>query len=204
MKKANHFIVQRGWKILITDMGLNPAHVLALAGLPADLFSRSEAKLSPIDYFNLWFGLEQAAGTEELPLMIGKAISVEAFDPPIFACLCSPNLNTALKRLAMFKPLIGPMIMEVDIQQQQTCVTLDCYGYTDQIPRSLGASELVFFTQLARLATREKITPVVIELSELPKNGGSFENYCSFHSATKNLPYRIYQPIFDLSIEEIR
>ena len=177
MKKANHFIVQRGWKIIITDMGLNPAHVLALAGLPADLFSHSEAKLSPIDYFNLWLGLEQAAGTEELPLMIGQAISVEAFDPPIFASLCSPNLNTALMRLAKFKPLIGPMTMEVDIKQHQTCVTLECYGYTDQIPRSLGASELVFFTQLARLATREKIAPVVLELSQLPKNGEPFENY---------------------------
>jgi len=177
MKKANHFIVQRGWKILIADMGLNPAHVLALAGLPADLFSRRDAKLNPIDYFNLWLGLEQAAGTEELPLMIGKAISVEAFDPPIFASLCSPNLNTALKRLAKFKPLIGPMTIEVDIQQNRTYVTLDCDGYTDQIPRSLGASELVFFTQLARLATREKIAPVVLELPQLPKDGGPFENY---------------------------
>jgi AraC-like DNA-binding protein len=177
MKKANHFIVQRGWKILITDMGLNPAHILSLAGLPADLFSRKEAKLSPTDYFNLWLGLEQAAGTEELPLMIGKAISVEAFDPPIFASICSPNLNTALKRLAKFKPLIGPMTMKIDIQKHQTCATLDCYGYTDKIPRSLGASELIFFTQLARLATRRMITPVTLELSQLPKSGEPLENY---------------------------
>jgi AraC-like DNA-binding protein len=177
MKKTNQFIVQRGWKILITDMGLNSANVLALAGLPADLFSRNDAKLSPIDYFNLWLGLEQAAGTEELPLMIGKAISVEAFDPSIFASLCSPNLNIALERLARFKPLIGPMTMDVDIQQHQTCVTLECYSYTDRIPQSLCASELIFFTQLARLATREKIVPVVLELPQPPKNGEPFENY---------------------------
>jgi AraC-like DNA-binding protein len=177
MKKANHFIVQRGWKILITDMGLNPAHVLALAGLPADLFSRKDASLNPGDYFNLWLGLEQAAGTEELPLKIGQAISVEAFDPPIFASLCSPNLNTALQRVAQFKPLIGPMTMEVDIAKQKTCATLECYGYTDQIPWSLGASELVFFTQLARLATRKKIVPVVLELPQLPENNYPYEAY---------------------------
>ncbi len=47
MKKASQFTVQRGWKIMLTDMGLNPAHVLSLAGLPADLFSRREATLSP-------------------------------------------------------------------------------------------------------------------------------------------------------------
>ncbi len=58
MKKASQFTVQRGWKIMLTDMGLNPAHVLALAGLPADLFSRRDATLSPVDYFNLWLGME--------------------------------------------------------------------------------------------------------------------------------------------------
>jgi AraC-like DNA-binding protein len=177
MKKATHFIIHRFWKVMISDMGLNPAHVLALAGLPADLFSRREATLSPIDYFNLWLGMEQAAGAEELPLMIGQAISVEAFDPPIFASLCSPNLNTALQRLAKFKPLIGPMTMEVDIEKHQTCATLECYGYTDQIPRSLGASELIFFTQLARMAIRKKIVPVVLELPQVPKKCGPYEKY---------------------------
>jgi AraC-like DNA-binding protein len=177
MKKATHFTVQRGWKIMLTDMGLNPAHVLALAGLPADLFSRRDATLSPQDYFNLWTGLEQAAGAEELPLLVGQAISVEAFDPPIFASICSPNLNTALERLAKFKPLIGPMTLAVDIGKDQTIATLDCYGYTDQIPRSLGATELVFFTQLARLATREEIVPVLLELPQLPKNGAPYEAY---------------------------
>ena len=177
MKKASQFTVQRGWKIMLTDMGLNPAHVLALAGLPADLFSRRDATLSPVDYFNLWLGMEQAAGAEELPLMIGQTISVEAFDPSIFASLCSPNLNTALQRLAKFKPLIGPMTMKVDIEKHQTCATLECYGYTDQIPRSLGASELIFFTQLARLATRQKIVPAVLELPQLPNNSKPYDNY---------------------------
>ncbi len=119
MKKATHFTDQRSWKILLTDMRLNPAHVLALAGLPADLFARNEATLSPTDYFNLWIGLEKIAGAEELPLMVGQAISVEAFDPPIFASLCSPDLNTALQRLAKYKPLIGPMTMQVNISRNK-------------------------------------------------------------------------------------
>jgi AraC-like DNA-binding protein len=177
MKKASHFTVQRGWKILLTDMGLNPAHVLALAGLPADLFSRKDATLSPNDYFKLWLGLEQITGAEELPLLVGQAISVEAFDPPIFASLCSPNLNTALQRLAKYKPLIGPMTLAVNIRQDQTIVTLDCYGYNDQIPQSLGATELVFFTQLARMATRKEIVPMVLELPQLPKNNAPYEAY---------------------------
>jgi hypothetical protein len=58
MKKATHFTFQRSWKILLTDMALNPAHVLTVAGLPADLFARKVAILSPTDYFNLWIGTD--------------------------------------------------------------------------------------------------------------------------------------------------
>lgn len=177
MKQANRFSVQRGWKLLIADMGINPADVLTLAGLPADLFDRKDASLTPPEYFNFWRGLEQAAGSEELPLKIGQAISVEAFDPPIFASLCSPNLNTALQRLAEFKKLIGPLILAVSVDQERTTVTLDCYGHEGSIPRSLGAVELVFFTQLARLATRQRIVPVSLLLTHLPENSAPYLTY---------------------------
>jgi len=177
MKQATHFAVQKGWKLLISDMGFNPAHVLTLAGLPADLFSRRDASLSPGEYFSLWRALEQVAGTEELPLKLGQAISVEAFDPPIFASLCSPNLNTALKRLAQFKRLIGPMNLTVDVGKVQTNATLECYGHDDQIPRSLGATELVFLTWLARLATRKRILPADLELPQPPENLKPYEEY---------------------------
>ena len=149
-----------GWKLLILDMGYAPADVLSLARLPGDLFARPGASLSPAQYFDLWRGLELAAGGDELALKLAQAMSVEAFDPALFACLCSPDLNTALQRLAQYKRLIGPLNMAVDIRADRTQVTLSCYGSDEPIPRSLGVSELVFFTQLARLATRERIEPL--------------------------------------------
>lgn len=177
MKQATHFVVHKMWKLLLIDIGVNPAHALALAGLPADLFSRKGATVSPDEYFRLWRGIEKAAGAEELPLIIGQAISAEAFDPSIFACLCSPDLNTALARLAQYKKLIGPMMMSVDIGQDFTSISLECYGHHGQLPRSVGAMELVFFTQLARLATRERIVPARLELAEPPRNLAPYEEY---------------------------
>jgi len=170
MKHASRFTVQRGWKLLMHDMGLNPAHVLALARLPTDLFARMDASLTPSDYFRLWHALEQAAGVDALPLKIGQAISVEVFDPPIFASLCSPNLNTALQRLATFKPLIGPLTLTVHVLPLRTIATLDCYGNEGVIPASLGAAELVFLTRLARMATRHNVVPLDVELAQVPQN----------------------------------
>lgn len=177
MKQATQFSVQPGWKLLISDMGINPRNVLTLAGLPADLFSKKNATLSPNEYFRFWNALEEAAGAEELPLKFGQVISVEAFDPPIFASLCSPNLNTALLRLAEYKRLIGPISMTVEIGKRKTSVTLECYGHDGQIPRSLGATELVFFTQLARLATRKSIVPADLALPQLPENPKPYKSF---------------------------
>lgn len=168
MKRATHFSVQPGWRLLICDMGLKPDHVLRLAGLPTDLFSRKEASINAAQYFKLWQALEDAAGSAALPLKIGKAISVEAFDPPIFASLCSPNLNVALQRLSAFKKLIGPMTLTVDVGSAKTSVTLECYGDEGNIPRSLVLTELVFITQLVRLGTRHRIVPQEVVLPEVP------------------------------------
>lgn len=177
MKQATRFAVQTSWKLLILDMGYAPADVLSLARLPGDLFARPGASLSPAQYFDLWRGLEQAAGSDELALKLAQAMSVEAFDPALFACLCSPDLNTALQRLAHYKRLIGPLNMVVDIRSDRTWVTLSCYGQTEPIPRSLGVSELVFFTQLARLATRERIEPLAASLPDLPVDLAAYKAY---------------------------
>jgi hypothetical protein len=103
-------------------------------------------------------------------LKLGQALSVETFDPPIFASLCNPNLNTVLKRLAEYNRLIGPIHMSVKIGKRQTCVTLECDGYNGKIPRSLGAMELVFFNLLARLATCKRTIPSDLVPPQLPDN----------------------------------
>src|SRR5438552_17519456 len=64
MKWATRFGVHTAWKVLITDLGVDPAFVLRLAGFPADLFVREDASLSSADYFRLWRDLVESAGTD--------------------------------------------------------------------------------------------------------------------------------------------
>lgn len=184
MKYPTHFAVHPGWKLVLADMGIDPAHVLRLAELPADLFARQEATISPQQYFRLWGALEQAAGdgvATPLPLRIGQAISVEAFDPPIFACLCSPNLNVAFRRLSAFKKLIGPLALLVDVGDAQTSTALECYADAGPMPHTMAVAETVFLTQLVRLATRHRVVPVAVTLPELPD---SIESYAEFFGVT--------------------
>lgn len=177
MKRAKKFSFSPSWKLLLSDMGIDPLAVLKHAKLPDDLFSRQHFTLTPNEYYRLWEGIETASGEKEAPLLLAKHMTVEAFDPPIFASICSPNLNTALQRLSQYKPLIGPMMSDVEVNSKHTSITVNCYGYDAEIPKYLGVSELIFFTQLARLATRENIKPIAIELPLLPNNREDYEAY---------------------------
>ncbi|MFZ6641989.1 AraC family transcriptional regulator ligand-binding domain-containing protein [Undibacterium sp. TC4M20W] len=177
MKRATHFSVQPGWRLLLSDMGLNPDHLLRLAQLPADLFTRKDGTITAAQYFGLWQAIETSAGVASLPLLVGAAISVEAFDPPIFASLCSPNLNVAMQRLSAFKKLVGPMTLNVQAGQAKTVITLECYGNEGHIPKSLAMTELVFLTQLIRLGTRYRVIPLEVMLPEMPANLDDYAAY---------------------------
>lgn len=177
MRQATHFAVQPGWKLLLRDMGYPPEQLLQLAGLPADLFARKDARITPDEYFRLWQALESSAGTRNLPLQVGQAISVEAFDPPIFASLCSPNLNIAMQRLSAFKRLVGPMTLNVEVGTDATTLELSCYGDAGPIPCSLAMSELVFLTQLARIGTRCRIAPLQVSVPMMPGAPDDYADY---------------------------
>lgn len=161
MATPRKFVVDFGWQVLLKDLGLSEQDLLRHARLPLDLFAQKAPTLSTEEYFRLWGSLEHLFDELTFPLKLGQAISVEAFSPPIFACSCSDNLNAALERLAQFKPLIGPMTLAVDVSANQTSVTLGGLRGETPVPPSLIAAELVFLVHLARLATRERIEPIV-------------------------------------------
>jgi AraC-like DNA-binding protein len=163
MARVHSFTVNPGWRVLLNDIGLHPGSVLRRAGLPEDIFGRPKAVLSTEEYFDLWRGIETESGDPALPLRIGEALSVEVFDPPIFAALCSPDLNTALGRIATHKRLVCPMALHLDVSGKATTMELEWLDTTVKPPVSLVGTELVFFVQLARIATRTRVCPLKVK-----------------------------------------
>lgn len=92
------------------------------------------------------------------------------------------KLRTVIKRLldcslSHYKPLIGPLNLDITTSDKQTSLNQDCYGYQGNLPRGLNLVEMVFFTQLSRLATRDNICPVSIVLTEFPEQIAPSEEY---------------------------
>lgn len=177
MIQATKFAVDPGWRVILKDIGVSVNEVLKRAKLPRDLFSRKNAFLSTDEYFRLWKGLEASLNDPSFPLRMGQMISTEAFSPPIFASLCSPNMNVAMERLSRYKQLIGPMSLQVKKDSKATSITLDCLFTNKPLPDSLIAMELVYLVHLVRLATRERINPISVSSTTLWFNRDDYASY---------------------------
>lgn len=173
---AQSFKINTKWQLGLRDLGIRPGDVLRRAGLPADLFARENATVSAAEYFRLWNAVEAEAGERPLALEVGQVIAAEAFDPALFAALCSPNLNVAVERLSRFKKLIGPLTLDVEQGSETTTLEVGCLN-APALPASLGTAELVFLVHFARRATRSPIIPAQVTV---PVSIGYLDQYADF------------------------
>lgn len=91
-------------------------------------------------------------------------MSSDWFDPELFAALCSPDLAGALDRIGKYVKLIAPIHIGVVRGPVDSTVTIDFIDPTMTPPVVFLAFKLVFFVQLARLATRTAIRPLRVGL----------------------------------------
>ncbi|WP_068110313.1 AraC family transcriptional regulator [Tropicimonas marinistellae] len=161
------FTVDLGWAALLDRIGVAPDDLLRAADLPADLFRQARPVLEPPAFLRLWQALEALLDHPAPGVLLGQAVQVEAFSPPIFAAFCSPDLSVAMERLSLFKPLFGPLWLKVRRGADGLDVT---YGAEDgvHLPPGFVATEMVFLVSLARMATRAEIRPLRVEMAAPP------------------------------------
>ena len=177
MKQGLRYRIPAGFALLLAEMGISPSRTLELAELPADIFEQDGSTLSGEQYYMLCLALQQEATGIEIPLKFAEAFSAELFDPPIFAYFCSPNLTEALRRLQRFKPLVGPMSLKLDITEESTKLQIVYEDFGIPVPAFLPLFELVFFTQMIRVATRHHVIPIEIETHRTITNEDQYEAY---------------------------
>ena len=172
------YILDLGWQTLFKDLDISAQDILRHARLPLDLLSQKQPTVTAEEYLRLWDGVAAVLKDERaFPLRLAQTISPEAFSPPIFASLCSDDLNMALRRVAKYKPLVGPMRLAVEQTPQQTFVKFEGLPEYDPLPGSLVAFELAFWVQIARIATRERIVPLAVNATSVIADADEYEPF---------------------------
>lgn len=154
---------------MLTDIGLSPMAVLRRAGLRPDLLASGPVWLTQDEFFSLWGSIEIEANHPHLPILIVETLSPDLFAPSLFAAVVSPDLNTAARRVAQYKRLIGPLHMGIDIGAQETTLSFE-WPVGAQPPDSMVLTELLFWVELARLGTRTGITPTRVTVPTPPND----------------------------------
>lgn len=176
MPTTEHYRLDPNARVLLSDLGLSVGNILRRAGLPGNTLSDGPATLTPERFFTLWEAVAAEAADPGLPIRIGQAISVEAFHPPLFAALCSPNLGVAAARIATYKALIGPLRLIVTTTGAGLEVELHWPPH-HRPPEVLTTTELVWWVALARLATRTRVVPVAVTSTQPPSAAGALADY---------------------------
>lgn len=171
-----HYNVDPSWALIFKDLGFDQRRVLRRANLPDDLLTRCMQRIDAEAYNALWKSMEIESGEQNLPLMLAELLTVEAFSAPIFAAICCNNLLEAATRLSTYKPLIGPMMLEVTSQRHHITIAFK-WPENIEVPHSLGMSELTFWVAFARIATRERLIPAKVQVAAMMPNPKDYECY---------------------------
>lgn len=168
--------VGKAWKLLLLDLGLSPQNVLRLAGLPGGLLDGDGTRISVDQFFGFWESMASEAQDPLLALRLGQVASVGLFDPALFAAMCSPNMNTAARRLGDFKRLTGPFRLDVSIRPDSTRIAYRCDS-GPQMPSSMGLAELAFLVGFMRRATRHPVATEAVTLSANYEDFGAYADW---------------------------
>ncbi|MEB7558277.1 AraC family transcriptional regulator ligand-binding domain-containing protein [Kluyvera cryocrescens] len=164
-----------------------PGDILHRAHLPDETYSRVERGLDTDEYIRLWHALEAGMNNPAFPLPLVEKVSADVLDPPLFAALCSTNMMQAVQRLARYKQLIAPMVLETAVNNSGILTISSRWLSATDIPVSLQVAELAFLLRLARLATHEPIRALNVLLPQLPTSAqaGYFTRFfrsCILHA----------------------
>ncbi|MBT8457554.1 MAG: AraC family transcriptional regulator, partial [Alphaproteobacteria bacterium] len=144
-------------------LGLSLDYILKRAGVPASAIAdRSAGSIRLSDYFALWNACQVLYGKPDFALRLGLAMAQIPFSTPIFAYYCSRNVFQGFQRLAVFKPLIGPLRYRLEELPDTVSIQLDATEPSAVVPASMALFEVVFLIALVRNTTADDVCAVRI------------------------------------------
>jgi AraC-like DNA-binding protein len=143
------------------------------AGASLEQFETPEVSTAPKDrarkvrreFYALWHSLEAvAADIPDVGLRFGAEMQSHQLDV-LYAAIHAPNLGTALKKFARYKPSGCGDLVEIDIGDHEARIDLHRLYTDESVPTTLVDSTFAAVLALARRGTGKTLRPLRIELA---------------------------------------
>ena len=132
--------------------GVAPDEVLAVAGLPVDLFTGTGAALPVTAYFELWHAIRKVSDDPDIGIALARAVRADFTEPYFLAVFSSATLGDAIHVVTRYKRILSPedVELDVDLSGGQATVTYRWPAGAGPPPQALVDAELAFLTEIAR------------------------------------------------------
>ena len=165
MKGQRSYPVCKSMPQLCAMLGISPAEVLRRVGMGPD-FLETGRSVTAREFYAMWDAVYDEVQDESLPLSLGKELANGPFVPAILAFSSSPNIEVGLSRLALFKPLIAPILLQVERVGTNLQITISSNSPDAPMPKRMSRFELVYFAECARRFTGHPIVPLAIGMPD--------------------------------------
>ncbi|KYF85160.1 hypothetical protein BE20_58045 [Sorangium cellulosum] len=142
----------------LARVGADVARATAAARAP------SSGALSTEQFFALW-GALGASSPHDVGLRLATETQVHEYDISSLAALHSPDLGTALAKLARYKRLCGPKDMAIDTKGKEVAIHTTYRHAPGPTPPRLVDASLASLLVLLRRGSGLALTPKRVELS---------------------------------------
>jgi len=187
MATTNRFRVSSTLSRKLEELGVSPADLLRLAGLPSGLFEQEKIFVSTEELFALYRGLPQASRDPAIGLKLGTEPRIERYDPISIAAVSARSFRDALQRLARYKQITCPEELRVTERGDECRVRFRWLLAHETEPSALVDVCFARVLSIARRGTGESVTPRRLELRGAT---GSREMYEAHFGCPANLDAR--------------
>ena len=176
MANPKRYPVAKNILQMTTMLELDAGRVLRRAGLSRDFLDEEDGGATASEYFALWEAAFEEIGNPNFALEVGQKFAGSPFVPAMLAFSSSPNTEVGLKRLALFKPLVGPV--RLDVKRVGETVEFTIGSSDDDVPMPVEASsfELVYFVETVRMCTGYHVVPLSVGIPKALKLWSRLKN----------------------------
>ena len=147
-------------KQMATLLDLSVEKVLRRVGLSASLAANEEISVGARTFFGVWDAICEEADRPGVEMELAMAYAHGPFMPPVFAFSCAETLELGLARLAVFKPIVGPISMEITRGDGELSISMRPSDPDVCMSPSFGVFELLYITECARTFSGAPVTPI--------------------------------------------
>ncbi|MDQ1815941.1 AraC family transcriptional regulator [Massilia sp. CCM 9210] len=148
---------------LIGELGLEPLALLEEAGMPLDELDDADGRFDSAAVSVLWSLAAQQSGHPHPGVALGGAAKPACFGVVLHVMMSSPDLGSALRRMAQYVPIISSAARFILTQDSQGCGLTLTLG--DGAPGDRHDFALLMIANLCRWLTGRDLRPQSVELA---------------------------------------